>query len=215
MSTDYTALLTSAHRGQPRLTDTVSLLTSAISSISDTISALPSKFSVDDAVGAQLDVVGEWVGMSRYVRTPVSDPYFSWDTADLGWDQGYWKPPFAPTEGVVLLDDSTYRAAIRLKILTNHWQGRQEAFTGIPVRLENAETENLIFAVDHMNMTMTFYVVGPAISKVLLAVISQEGVLPKPMGVRIVAVLYSATPVFALSTSTTTQDGLDVGSFLF
>lgn len=215
MATDYTQLLTSAHREQPRFAATVSLVTSSIASVTDALMLLPEQFSVDTAVGVQLDVVGLWVGMSRSVAVPVSDPYFSWDTVGRGWDEGYWKPPYAPTEGVALMDDATYRAAIRLKIVTNHWAGRQELFTGIPIKLEHATDDNVIFAQDHMDMSMTFFVVGPSVSPVLKAVIAQSGTLPKPIGVRVRTVVFTPVPVFALDAESHTLAGLDSGAFLF
>lgn len=215
MATDYTQLLTSAHREQPRFAATVGLVTSSIASVTGALMLLPEQFSVDTAVGAQLDVVGLWVGMARAVAVPVSDPYFAWDTVGRGWDEGYWKPPYAPTEGVALMDDATYRAAVRLKIITNHWAGRQELFTGIPIKLEHATDDNVIFAQDHMDMSVSFFVVGPAVSPVLKAVIVQPGVLPKPMGVKIRAITFSPAPVFGLDVSSHTISGPDVGAFLF
>lgn len=215
MATDYTALITSQHRDKPRFLASVALVANAIASVSDVLRAFPGQFSLDLAVGTQLDVVGKWVGLSRSVRIPVTDPYFAWDTSGRGWDEGYWKPPYAPVEGVVEMDDTTYRAALRLKVITNHWKGRQEAFTGIPVVLEHETDANVIFAVDNQNMSITFYVVGPAISPVLLAVIRQEGVLPKPMGVRIASIVYTPFPLLGLDANSHTVAGLDTGAFLF
>jgi Protein of unknown function (DUF2612) len=215
MATEYTQLITSAHREQPKFIATVSLVTSAVASVTSALLAMPQQFSVDTAVGAQLDVVGLWVGMSRSVYTPVSDPYFSWDTATRGWDEGYWTPPYAPTEGVTKMDDATYRAALRLRIIANHWAGRQELFTGIPIRLEHDTDDNVIFAQDHFDMSVTFFVVGPAVSPVLKAVILQPGVLPKPMGVRIRSIIFTPAPVFGLDFATHTISGPDFGAFLF
>lgn len=98
MATDYTALITSQHRDKPRFLASVALVANAIASVSDVLRAFPGQFSLDLAVGTQLDVVGKWVGLSRSVRIPVTDPYFAWDTSGRGWDEGYWKPPYAPAD---------------------------------------------------------------------------------------------------------------------
>lgn len=59
-----------------------------LSDVSDAMSGLIPEFDIDTAAGVQLDVVGEWVGRSRRVATPVTGIYFSWDTERVGWDQG-------------------------------------------------------------------------------------------------------------------------------
>ncbi|MGC7970039.1 DUF2612 domain-containing protein, partial [Salmonella enterica] len=70
---------------------------------------LPFDFDLDQAIGVQLDAVGEWVGISRNITVPLAGVYFSFDIAGLGFDQGVWKGPFDPDTGLTTLDDDTYR----------------------------------------------------------------------------------------------------------
>ena len=67
----------------------MNLSTRPLIDVSSTMSGLVTAFDIDTAVGVQLDVVGEWVGRSRRVATPVTGIYFSWDTERVGWDRGF------------------------------------------------------------------------------------------------------------------------------
>ena len=87
---DYLAKITAEHRGKPRFSATVESNVSAATDVQATISGIPATYDLDTAIGAQLDVVGEWVGVSRQVQIPLVPVWFSFDTAALGWDQGIW-----------------------------------------------------------------------------------------------------------------------------
>lgn len=215
MARDYLALITEQHRERPRFAALVNLLTSAVQASTDSVLSMPAAFDLDSAIGAQLDAVGRWAGASRAVSIPIPGTSFSFDEAGLGFDEGTWAPAYAPTEGVVLLDDSTYRAAIRLKIVCNHWPGQNAGWEVIPIRLEHSSDDNLIFGVDNQDMSMTVYICGPSVSVLLRAAIQQGGLVPKPMGVRIANFVYITAPVLALDSSTRSAGGLDVGGFIF
>lgn len=120
---DYTALITSEHRGLSRFMATVGTLVQPIVDQMNVLQSMPGKFDLDNAVGVQLDDVGLWVGVSRKIRTPLTGIYFSFDVAGLGFDKGIWKGPFDPDTGLTVLDDDTYRLVIRAKIGANHWDG--------------------------------------------------------------------------------------------
>lgn len=54
--------------------------------------------------------------------------YFALDDADgVGFDKGVWKGQFDPSDGMVTLDDETYRAVIKTKILANKFDGKNES----------------------------------------------------------------------------------------
>ena len=101
MARDYTALVTSEHAKRPKFMARVALTTGAMAQASDAALALPGAFSVDSAIGAQLDRVGLWVGVSRKQTIPVPNAFFSWNTVGKGWNQANWKGPLEPTEGIL------------------------------------------------------------------------------------------------------------------
>jgi hypothetical protein len=120
---DYTGLITSEHADKPRFVATLSAIAQCFADLQNAVLQIPFAFDLDEAIGVQLDAVGQWVGITRNLNTPLAGVYFSLDTANLGFDQGVWQGPFDPATGVTSLDDETYRLLIRAKIGANSWDG--------------------------------------------------------------------------------------------
>lgn len=213
MAQDYTQLITSEHADKPKFVATVALLTGAVGEVFDTAMSIPARYDLDSAVGVQLDAVGEWVGLGRLLTAPIDNTWFSFDTPAKGWDEGYWKEPFVPTEGVALLDDFSYRAALRLQIAVNHWSGQLGDYMLKYVVLENS-AGNYVVVKDNQDMSMNVYVLGLAPSLFLQLAIQQEQLVPKPFGVRIAGYTFVNTPVFGTDHHDALIDGLDIGAFL-
>lgn len=87
------------------------------------IASLPAAFDLDFAVGVQLDAVGLRIGRTRYIPTPVPNVLFSFDTDNLGWDQGYWQGPYDSAAGLSALADEDYRRLLYAKVIANAWDG--------------------------------------------------------------------------------------------
>lgn len=119
----YLELITTEHRNQPRYIQTISIALRAIADIADLAENLYSYFDVDSAIGKQLDVVGQWTGASRILKTALPNVYFSLDTPGLGLDQGTWRQTFDPITGLTELTDYHYRILIKAKIIGNQWDG--------------------------------------------------------------------------------------------
>lgn len=213
MST-YTDLITSQHRGKPKFDAMVGLDTAVFSDISELLASIPGKFDIDTAVGAQLDIVGEWVGLSRHIGTELSGIYFSLDDASLGLDAGFFKGPFDPDEGLTRMDDETYRMALRAKIGANHWDGALEELQDIlDIVFDNYPAD--VFVGDHQDMSMSFYLVGALPPPVIVALLTGGHLSIKPSGVRIRGYFkpsVDSTPFFGLDCSGTYVAGLDSGS---
>lgn len=73
-------------------------------------------FSIDHDVGLQLDTVGEWIGLSRYVKKTITGVYFAFDNDEVGFDRGSWKRRYDADSGFTELDDETYRQFYAPKI---------------------------------------------------------------------------------------------------
>ena len=89
---DYVALVTSEHR-RPRFLALVAACVEPYADAQEALAELPTAFDVDTAVGVQLDAVGLWVGVTRYLHTPLEDVYFSWDLEGVGWPGGRVERP--------------------------------------------------------------------------------------------------------------------------
>jgi len=191
MALDYTTLITSQHADKPKFAAVVALTAGYWGSMRDLYRQIPALFDLDSAVGAHLDYVGEWVGLSRQLKAPIASAnYFSFDVAGLGWNQGNWKPGFASATQIAKLDDISYRAALRLKIAGNQWGGTLGEFIGRQMLWEHALTPNVITYIDNQNGTFSVQVTGPIPSDFLKTAILQEQLFPRPMGISLSSITY-------------------------
>lgn len=209
---DYLNLITSQHRQKPNFIAMVEDGASAGVALQDVFASMIPKFDLDLAVGQQLDVIGQWVGISRDIPVPISGVYFSWDsTFDLGWDFGVWQSELSPTE-VTLLPDDIYRTFIKAKIAANTWDGTLEGMYQV---WDSVFTDITIFIKDNQDMSYDIGFYGRPVDSLTLALI-QQGYLPlKPEGVR-VNVIYSPiddNKLFAFDVETEVLAGWDSGSW--
>lgn len=181
----YPPRITSEHAVRPRFMSMVDMLTQHVWDTTQAANALPSQFDLDAAVGAQLDIIGEWVGQSRALRVPIPSVWFSFDTAGLGFDEGVWKGPYDATTGLTLLPDEPYRLLLRARIATNSWDGtRQSAVEAWAVMFDGTGVTFKIKDNGDMSMEVLIYTDHPldAITKALVT----GGYLGiKPAGVEI------------------------------
>ncbi len=68
----YSDLITNYHRTKPLFTQHVDLSTRPLTDAASAMEGLLTAFDIDQAVGAQLDILGEWIGRSRTVSVPIS-----------------------------------------------------------------------------------------------------------------------------------------------
>jgi hypothetical protein len=120
---DYVSLITPWQSTKARFVETVRAGVQPLADAQSVVAALPADFDIDTAIGAQLDVVGQWVGRSRNVSLPIPNAYFAWSDPLRGWARGYWKGPYSQQYGITTLDDETYRRLLRAVIMGNHWDG--------------------------------------------------------------------------------------------
>lgn len=143
-------------------------------------------FDVDSAIGAQLDIVGLWVGISRQVDVEVLTTYFSFDTLNAGFDQGIWFQTGDSTTGVVLLTDDIYRALIKAKIALNTWDGTNSTLKGVFDALVAAYAGSVaLWVQDNLNKTITVNTAAylpTGAPDVLTALLTDNIFVVKPMG---------------------------------
>jgi len=210
----YLGVITSLYRDQPRFMALCTALVGPRVDLQKLLEELRTAFDLDSAVGERLDHVGEWVGRSRLLETPLKGVYFSWDEQGVGWNQGSWKGPYDPETGMVSLPDEAYRMVLRAKIAANAWDGT------IPGAYEVWETifkgTGLTVVIqDNQDMSMIVGVAGlypDAVTKALLS----GGYIPlKPGGVRIefYAVSPQGGPLFAWGADSRQLNGWNMGSW--
>jgi hypothetical protein len=194
---DYLNLITSAWQDKPNFISMVSQNVSILVQIQDVLSEMIPLFDLDlPPVGNQLDILGQWVGITRNVNIPIAGIYFTWnDTVADGWDYGTWQPYTQPTTITQLPDDS-YLTLIRAKIAANYWNG---TIDGAYLIWDTVFPNFKVIIQDYQNMTYAMALVGGIVDSLTLALLL-GGYLPlRPEGVEIVE-YFTATdnnPAFA------------------
>lgn len=184
MTTDYTPLITSQHRSATKFISVVGLLTGEVAKINDVAQSIASKFDVDTAVGDQLDIIAQWLGLYRRMMVP-DNVFFSFDTPALGFDQGLWKGTFVVAQHEISLTDDELRRYIKAMILASHWDGTLQNMHAI---LDAAmPPANTVTVVDLQSLELQVHVAGPSLSSTmesLLRFSALQGI--KPAGVKLV-----------------------------
>lgn len=120
-----------------------------------------SAFSITSGVGVQLDILGKYVGVTR---------------------NGYGLSGQA-----ISLDDADFSTLIQMAVLTNNQDASLSTIQTLIRQYFNA----LILVFDHQNMTLSYLVNSSIGSNNLVQMFLTEGLLPKPTGVQLAAVIYS------------------------
>lgn len=189
-SETYLGLITSLYRGQPKFIGLCLALADPLVGQQALLEAVRSGFDLDQAVGVQLDMVGEWVGRSRNLEAPLTDVYFSWGTDGVGWGHGMWKGPYDPDSGLVSLPDDVYRTLLRAKVAANAWDGTIPGAYAIWETVF-ADTGSMVVIQDNQDMTVVIGLAGAHVDSVTLQLLIGGYIPLKPEGVR---VRYYAVP---------------------
>jgi hypothetical protein len=210
----YLGRITSEHANKPKFVAYVTALIQPFLDAQAFLRSLLTTFDLDTAIGVQLDAVGQWIGRSRFVQQPIANLYFSFDTVGLGFDQGVWKGPFDPTDGLTKLDDDTYRALLKAKVILNSWDGSiAEAAESLGLLLNNPSS--IVAIQDNQDMTMTVGISGVVPSPFITALL-EGGYLPiNPAGVGVNYQITSinAVALFGFDVNNATIGGFDIGSW--
>jgi hypothetical protein len=165
------------------------------------INALPALFDIDYAVGVQLDRVGERVGRTRFLSVPLPNVYFSFDVDNQGYDQGVWyEKKYNPEEGIVRLDDDSYRVLLYATVAANIWDGSiPGAYAAWDTVFKPLGYHILI--QDYGDMTMAISLINENIAipdAVTLSLFTTGQLDLKPAGVKVIAHLIQSVPGVAL-----------------
>jgi hypothetical protein len=182
---DYLNLIPSYNAIQPKFMATLRASLQPFADQQKVLAGMPQAFDLDTAIGTQLDQVGIWIGRDRFVETPISGVYFSWDTPGLGWEQGTWQGTFDPSEGLTTLDDETYRQLLYAKVGSNNWDSSPQTIVDVLTTLLEGQGASAVSVIDNNNMTITVNVDGSLNSAVFRSLILNGEIPIKPAGVGI------------------------------
>lgn len=212
---NYTDFITSEHADKPFFTATVSALAQPFVDQQNVTLTFSPNFDLDRAFGIMLDYDGQWIGLSRTLRAPITGVYFTLDDATLGFDLGVWKGPNDPTYGLVTLDDETYRSLLKAKALSNRWDGSLGMAQEILALWFVTMPGTLAFVQDNHDMTISIGIAGITPSPLFQFITAQGYVNIRPGGVGLKGTYISddRTPLFGMDMGNDYIGGFDTGTW--
>jgi hypothetical protein len=207
-------IITSEHNQQPKFMTMVAAVLQPFADNIATMLSMTAAFDLDVAVGAQLDIVGQWVGVSRDITVPLTGVYFSLDNPLLGFDSGTWFSTFDPESGLVVLPDENYRTLLRARIASNQWDGSIPGAYSIWDQLFAGQDISILIQ-DLGNMHMIMALTGGAPDAVTLALFTGGYLTLKPEGVAVIYMTPSVpdTPYFGFDVENASISGFDTGAW--
>lgn len=200
----YTSYITSEHQ-KDKFLAVVAGLTQPF----DDIENMSIDMNLNTATGYFLDIIGEWVGHSRYLSAPIDVHPTNWDTLLYGgWDTGTWYNEFDTINKIISLDDNDYRFLLKLQIAQNLYDGRAESAYEILKSLKLP-----VAITDNQDMTCDVVIIG-VLTRVQEIMLNAGIVNIAPFGVSSTYTIYP-TKLFMFDTPTTsTIGGYDDGGFI-
>lgn len=152
----YLNRITSEHKVRPKFMALVEARLKPFIELFELLEEIDKAFDIDTAEGNQLDIIGQYVGVSRLLD-------------------------FQPNNSEALLPDPYYRMLLKARISLNNWDGSIE---GIKKIWGDVFPEYEIQIVDNQDMTMEARIIG--LETLFENELVQHGyITPKPMGVLI------------------------------
>jgi hypothetical protein len=214
LSSYYAGLITSEHANQPNFVSVIVTLSQGSTDTNNLCNQIPTYFDLDKASGDQLDTIGEWVGLSRVLSTPLANVYFSWDaTALLGWESGSWQAAYDSNSGLIILPDDAYRQYIRSKIAANNWDGTIPGALAVYRSIFGSDLTVII--QDNQDMTLSLGFVGTPLTAIQQALLLSGHIPLKPAGVAInvIALPPAVGPLFAWDVVSSVLTGWETGQW--
>lgn len=210
----YIDLLILQYANQPKAKATIELIATELLANGIYFDLLEA-YNIDTATGKQLDIIGKYIGMDRFYQSAFTGKnLFAFATKnttnmldvvgfatknnyDILKSKSYSK--FELIGNLSQLTDDAFRLALYFKRMQNNANASY-----------NSINENLysIFGNDivaQTNRTMDIYYYANKSYTSILYYLVQKKALPKPMGVRMAAIIVFDKPFFSFATKNTTK----------
>ncbi len=180
----YTGLLTSEYAAATNFRAWLTAVLSIANDISTCLANTSQAFDLSYAVGVQLDILGQIIGVGRTVS-------------------------FQPSYGVSpILDDPTYRILLQATIANNNWDGTIGSLYPI---WNNLFPGGRITIVDNQNMTANIIVTG-SLTSIIQDLINNGLIVPRPQAVQY-NYYFGDLPLFGFDRNDSFIAGWDTGNW--
>lgn len=178
---DYTKTLISQYANSPILVSLIQNMADAIDQTVNFDEFYEQVWNIETAAGWGLDVWGRIVGVSRVLHVPTPGTYLGFQQAASASPFGFgiWYGLGTTTNNYALTDDA-YRRLILAKAALNITDCAIPSINQIIMTLFPGYGNS--YVRDDGGMALT-YVFGATLSPVDFAIVTQSGVLPRPVGV--------------------------------
>jgi len=181
---EYLNLIPSQNREKPKFISWLSASLLMFDDAKEVLEAFTSEFDLDSAKGKQLDILGEVVGVNRYLN-------------------------FQPQESSRTVDDTTYKRMLKAKIASNQWDG---TIPGMSKIWDEFFPDVKLIVVDNQDMTVN--VVAFGISAGIETELIQNGYyVPKAQSVSY-NYFFSELTIFSYDISNDFYNGYDIGNWI-
>lgn len=130
---NYLNLIPSDNIQKPKFMAYLKAILDHAADLSGTVESIALAFNLENAAGAQLDIIGDLIGLKRQLK-------------------------FVPTEGGDQMSDEEYRIMIKMTIARHRWNGSNE--TAVQIYKEIFENLFNIWYQDNLDCTVDIYISG-------------------------------------------------------
>ena len=156
----YLDSITSQHRDKPRFIGWLSANLTIIDNAYTALKSMDDNFDLDNAIGTQLDMLGIIIGRQRTLT-------------------------FQPLNGFSpIMDDETYRLALKAKIAMNNWDGTIPQMYEIWNDIFGADNDLDLQIQDNQDMSFNAYITG-YVDPLQQDLIQHGYIVPKTQGVQV------------------------------
>jgi hypothetical protein len=197
----YLSLITSEHNQQPNFMALVGVLAGAMADCVAAMASIPPAFNLQTAIGAQLDIIGLWVGQPRIVPYILIPGFFGFSALQTGLPEGLaltfgdlrnpsiggvWYGLGEAATGNTQLNDAQYRTVLVARIVRNQSNGTLSDIEQGLLDIFGAACS----VIDNGGLNIAIIVSVP-ITPVDQALLTALDILPRPAGVNITNITYT------------------------
>lgn len=168
---DYLNVVTSQHRDKPKFVSVVSAYLDKVQEVVDCLESFDEEFNLQKASGAQQDVLGKILNVSRTLQ-------------------------FGSSYSDGILNDEDFYLVLQGQVAKNNWDGTLQGLYNL---WESFFPETPIMIIDYQDMTADIYLMQ-RLSDLQMELLENELLIPKTLGVTI-NYFEVDKPIFAYETT--------------